>query len=385
MAVNGKVIDGTDGKYVAAGIDMSDLFPASFPTDVKTVHLETLSLAKLLERDENELRRIYDNCKNPGFFQLDLTDDEQGVQLLRDAVDCARLMKRLLPNMSVEEKRTYKQHTRVGVYSKGYQVYEILPNGQPKYNETVNFPMTEMLGYGGAPVDLPDWLSPHQELFQRTMRSGNKIANIVLAALEVGLQVPPGALTDAHHIQDPSDDFLRLLRYPGLQPDQPRDDLRFPAHKDFTSLGILFTWLGGLQLPASAAAPSITSGTMTGPLDIIEDSWRWVKPVPGTAIVNVGNALEILTNKALTSGLHRVVRAPGEQVPFDRYSVLIGTRPANNFSMKPLQSPQISPVLDPSAAEIAKMTSGQWGTHNIGSFNNWVKARKERQDVLIIP
>jgi len=120
MTVNGKIIDSPNGQYVAAGIDMSDLFPAPFPTDVKTVHLETLSLAKLLQKDVDELRRIYENCKNPGFFQLDLTDDEQGIQLLRDAVDCARLMKQLLPSMSVEEKRTYKQHSRVGVYSKGY-------------------------------------------------------------------------------------------------------------------------------------------------------------------------------------------------------------------------------------------------------------------------
>jgi hypothetical protein len=120
MTVNRKAIDSPNGQYVAAGIDMSDLFPAPFPTNVKTVHLETLSLAKLLQRDEDELRRIYENCRDPGFFQLDLTDDEQGVQLLRDAVDCARLMKQLLPNMSVEEKRTYKQHSRVGVYSKGY-------------------------------------------------------------------------------------------------------------------------------------------------------------------------------------------------------------------------------------------------------------------------
>lgn len=120
MTVNGKDIDSPNAQYVAAGIDMSDLFPAPFPTNVKTVHLETLSLAKLLQRDEDELRRIYENCKDPGFFQLDLTDDEQGVQLLQDAVDCARLMKQLLPNMSVEEKRMYKQHSRVGVYSKGY-------------------------------------------------------------------------------------------------------------------------------------------------------------------------------------------------------------------------------------------------------------------------
>jgi isopenicillin N synthase-like dioxygenase len=245
--------------------------------------------------------------------------------------------------------------------------------------------MTEMLDYGDSSVlQLPDWLSPHKEVFKRAMRSGNKIANIVFNALEVGLQVPPGSISNAHRIEDPSDDFLRLLRYPGVQPGQPRDDLGFPAHKDFTSLGILFTWLGGLQLPVSATAPTLTEGTMTGPLDITEDSWRWVKPVPGTAILNIGDALEVLSNKVLTSGLHRVVRAPGMQAPHDRYSVLIGTRAANSFPMKPLQSPLIPTVVDPSNVEIAKMTSGEWGTHKIGSFNKWVKARKERQDVLVM-
>jgi isopenicillin N synthase-like dioxygenase len=107
--------------------------------------------------------------------------------------------------------------------------------------------------------------------------------------------------------------------------------------------------------------------------------------VPGTAIVNVGSQLEILTNKALTSGLHRVVRAPGEQLKFDRYSVLVGTRAANNFSMKPLQSPQISPVLDEATAKIATMTSGQWGSLNVGGFDKYVSDRTKRQEILIIP
>lgn len=125
MTVNGKFTNGSathDGEYVVAGIDMSDLFPAPFPDDAKTVHLETLSLAKLLAKDKVELQRIYENCKKPGFFQLDITDNEQGVQLLRDATDCARLMKGILPVMSVEDKKSYKQRERVGVYSMGYDV-----------------------------------------------------------------------------------------------------------------------------------------------------------------------------------------------------------------------------------------------------------------------
>jgi isopenicillin N synthase-like dioxygenase len=44
---------------------------------------------------------------------------------------------------------------------------------------------------------------------------------------------------------------------------------------------------------------------------VTEDSWRWVEPIPGTAINNCGDALELLTNGILKSGLHRVVRALG--------------------------------------------------------------------------
>lgn len=387
-ATNGTATNGTKThaeNYTAAGIDMSDLFPEPFPTDIKTVHLETLSLAKLVAQDQGEQQRVFEHCKTSGFFQLDLTDHEEGIQLLRDSAECARLMTKVLPTMSIEDKRSYKQRDRVGVYSMGYQVYDTLSNGQPKYNETVNIPTTEMLGYGDPSVlQLPYWLSPHTELFKRSMRTGNKIANIVFSALEVGLQVAPGSITAAHRIEDESDDFLRLLRYPGVQAGQPRDDLGFPAHKDFTSLGILFTWLGGLQLPVAATAPSRQDATMTGPLDIREDSWRWVKPVPGTAILNIGDALEMLSNKVLTSGLHRVVRAPGKQAPHDRYSVLIGTRAANTFPMKPLQSPLIPAEIDPANVEIAKMTSGEWGTAKIGSFNTWVKGRRERQDALLM-
>ncbi|KOS21699.1 Gibberellin 20 oxidase 1-A [Escovopsis weberi] len=375
-------------EYTVAGIDMSDLFPEPFPDDAQTVHLETISLAKLLANDEAEVQRVYLNCKEPGFFQLDLTDDSEGVELLRDAVDCARVIREVLPTKTVPEKKLYKQRDRKGVYSMGYQTFDLLPDGTPKYNETVNFPMTEMLGFGDASIlQLPDWLSPHTELYQRAMRRGNKIANIVLAALELGLQVPAGSITNAHRIEDPSDDFLRLLRYPGQDPNGPRDDLRFPAHKDFTSLGILFTWVGGLQLPSSATVTKDTTAPgqiATGPLDIPEEAWRWVKPVPGTAIVNVGLALEVLTNKALTAGLHRVVRPPGKQMAHDRYSVLVGTRMAHTYPMRPPPSPLISTVVAPEYKEFVEMTSQEWGNARVKDFDKWVAERTKRQEALFV-
>ncbi|KAI1473125.1 uncharacterized protein F4812DRAFT_454942 [Daldinia caldariorum] len=51
-----------------------------------------------------------------------------------------------------------------------------------------------------------------------------------------------------------------------------------------------------------------------------------MRPVPcdGNIIGNIVlSGLELLSNGALTSGLHRVVRAPAAQAPHDRYSVLI--------------------------------------------------------------
>ncbi|KAH8167872.1 hypothetical protein CIB48_g385 [Xylaria polymorpha] len=103
--------------------------------------------------------------------------------------------------------------------------------------------------------------------------------------------------------------------------------------------GLLLTWMGGLQLPAPNAERLAHE-------EISESSWRWARPVPGMTIVNMGDALEVLTNGALTSGLHRVVHAPAAQAPHDRYSVLISLRPANTWPMTPLESPAIPPLSD---------------------------------------
>ncbi|OTA68788.1 hypothetical protein K449DRAFT_399119 [Hypoxylon sp. EC38] len=104
---------------------MSDLFPVPFPDDVKIVELDPLSLASL-----STFARF---ARTRGYH----IDDERGVELLRDVVECAHLMKRLLPAMPVEEKRTYKRRDLVGVYSMGYKTFDVLPNEQPKYTETI--------------------------------------------------------------------------------------------------------------------------------------------------------------------------------------------------------------------------------------------------------
>ena len=179
----------------------------------------------------------------------------------------------------------------------------------------------------------------------------------MLSILEKQLQLPGGSFSKLHRLNDDSGDFLRILRYSGAPPvsaDQASVQDGFPPHKDAVSVAILFTWLGGLQIPDPAAK-------VEG-LNVKSGDWRWVRPEPGYAIVNLGDAMEIFTNKVLKSGIHRVVKAPELQREHDRYSVLLTTRPKHDSLMKAMSSPLIPETRNPENKHV--MNSLEWG-HNI--------------------
>ena len=75
-----------------------------------------------------------------------------------------------------------------------------------------------------------------------------------------------------------------------------RREAKRAEHTDFGSFTILFNWLGGLQL------------LLPQP-----EKWVWVRPVPGSAIVNLGDAMCKSTSGILKSNTHRVVPASGAQ------------------------------------------------------------------------
>jgi isopenicillin N synthase-like dioxygenase len=166
-------------------------------------------------------------------------------------------------------------------------------------------------------------------------------------------------------LTDSSGDFIRVLRYPGTEVEATIDPLRFPAHRDAVSIAILFTWLGGLQIVDGEAANA------TNPFAVPDAAWRWIKPVPGTAVVNLGDAMEVFTNKLLKSGLHRVIKAPGGQRAHDKYSVLIVARPEDNTPMRGFTSPVI-----PAATEEQKnapvYSSIEWGHNKIKALQDFI-------------
>jgi isopenicillin N synthase-like dioxygenase len=97
-------------------------------------------------------------------------------------------------------------------------------------------------------------------------------------------------------------------------------DVAFGAHTDFGSITILFNRLGGLQV----LAPN--------------GEWLSVQPLPGHAIVNLGDAMVKFSDGLLKSNIHRVVTMPGLSEVVDRYSVVYFSRPENGILMKSLMN-----------------------------------------------
>ncbi|KAH7043360.1 oxidoreductase [Macrophomina phaseolina] len=366
----------TNTQKVLTDFGMEDLYPAPFPEDVPTVKLEVISLAKLIANDKGEAEKVVDIFKEAGFFQLDLTDHPDGRELLKRAVSCCRIGMDVF-KLPLEQKRQYKMRGPDAVLDKGYFTKFLTEDRKVRFNENVNIPADEMFSQPRGDLGFPEWLIPHSELFASTMACGNRITGHLFTILERGLQLTAGALTSAHQLHVPSSDYLRLLHYVGQKPGL-EDQLTFPAHKDATSVAILFNWLGGLQISADNEA-----AWRGGPDAVPEESWRWVEPVPGCAIVNLGDAMEVLTNKVLKSGLHRVVRAPGKQATHDRYSVLIGTRPNNTVPMTPFKSPCIpEQTADQAAAPV--MTSDEWKHWKLHMFKSRLQKREQDKTVLTL-
>jgi isopenicillin N synthase-like dioxygenase len=168
------------------------------------------------------------------------------------------------------------------------------------------------------------------------MTTAHATGHMILSILEAKLHLPPSALTNLHRIAAPSGDHVRFTRSPPLSSELAMEKQHAtPAHTDFGSVTILLNWLGGLQIWTPETRGDIDRG-----------QWAYVQPLPGHAIVNLGDAMVKFTNGILNSGRHRVLPAPGEQGKLIRYSIVYFVRPEDDVHLRVLDSPGI-PEGDP--------------------------------------
>jgi isopenicillin N synthase-like dioxygenase len=145
-----------------------------------------------------------------------------------------------------------------------------------------------------------------------------QICATILAALSQYLRQNGNhvGLEAAHRSDKASTTAMGLLRYPSRAPSAP--EAGHIAHTDVGSLTLLFATRSGLQVEDSHSGPGASS-------------WLHVVPRPGTAVVNVGDALRFLANRTFRSCLHRVL--PNTE-PIDRYSIAYFLRPGTETAFR---------------------------------------------------
>ena len=77
-----------------------------FPTDVPVADLRCLSFRKLLADEESESERLFQSCREIGFFLLDLRGTSEGENMLKHAETAFDLNKKIL-ELDQEELTKY--------------------------------------------------------------------------------------------------------------------------------------------------------------------------------------------------------------------------------------------------------------------------------------
>ncbi|OOF94590.1 hypothetical protein ASPCADRAFT_131205 [Aspergillus carbonarius ITEM 5010] len=264
-----------------------------FPSDVPTAPLPRLSLLKLQSHNATETHRLLQACEDIGCFYLDLRDTNIGNNLLTLSDELFSTAENLF-SLSLDEKQKY-----IFTYPNshhGYKAQRAVPNhkGNLDANEFYNISKTDILDLT-PPLPSPPLLRHTRPTFKSFIHTSHSIITLLLTLLNSSLSLPTSTLPRLHRLTALSDDQVRFVKSPPLS--QPSSTPTISPQTDFGSLAILFNRLGGLQvLPPRQ-----------------DTEWVYVEPLPGHAIVRLGDAMVKATYGRLRASVYRVVRPPGEQ------------------------------------------------------------------------
>ena len=191
------------------------------------------------------------------------------------------------------------------------------------------------------PLPCPDLIKKNWELLQSYTLNCRRAIDLMFSVLDAKLELPQGTLYSLHRLDERSGDHVRFNKKAPAAYDEEK--AKGGEHTDFGSLTILFNWLGGLQIRLPDA----------------QQRWVYVKPIPGSAVVNLGDALVKFTAGLLRSNIHRVVPPAAPQDAMDRYSLVYFSRPEDAVVLRRLRGGIIDaqPVADTQEPE---MTSEEW-------------------------
>ncbi|KAI4162666.1 MAG: hypothetical protein LQ342_003712 [Letrouitia transgressa] len=333
------------------------------PLDDKFIAaLETIHCKSLRFGANNEPAKLLRACRDEGFFYLDMRDLQDGfVQAIEDIYalerDLFELPEEILRQYDIDKLSKGKLNgykplgrNRGGLSDgkdgfESYAVFFPVPQTPILFADFHQLPKDGILSLATSDFQRPEIITKYLPSLRIFATAVAEAAQTIFSALTELLNLPQDspALQSLHRSSYVcNSDIIRLLKYRQLSPSE--QGAPHIAHTDIGSLTFLFTKQPGLQVQRSASKPSEAA-----------EAWEWVAPAPlGSAIVNLGDGLSMLSGGYLKSCLHRVIPFPGEAEA--RYSFAYMLRAENDVLMRDLRSP---PAVG-SKAESELLTSAEW-------------------------
>lgn len=276
-----------------------------FPSNIPTASISTVDFDLLAHGDQSQAKAVFDAARGYGFFYIKNHHVDSDFMF-----DLANAVFKL----PEEEKMKYDMGTTGGYfgYKRSGSQY-IDEKGTADQSEFYNISKDDILRVGDKPpLQHPQPVNDLREEVEDFMRSSHNVVNVIARTLSQQLGLGPNTLPELHQLDRTGGDQARLTHAPPVG----SDVVTLGEHTDFGSVTVLFNQLGGLQV-----------------LNPDSKEWRYVRPEPGCAIINLGDAVVKLVGEQLYSGVHRVVGPPGEQSNCPRHSVVYFSRPNGDIRL----------------------------------------------------
>ncbi|KAL6299993.1 Clavaminate synthase-like protein [Sparassis latifolia] len=328
-----------------------------FPENVPMHPLLVVDYEKIKAGDEEEIDKLWKAATELGFWYLKNHGVEEEVNGMFD-------MGAETLSLPMEEKMKYEQGDEgmsCGYKAVGANATD--DTGAPDAAEFINVAKDDALAWPAqVHRDYPATVYACMESTVVPFVHKSLEVNYTLVDVLNGrLGLPEGTLASKHKLEEHSASETRCIKTPPRQHGMTEDKAALGAHTDFGSLSFLHNRLGGLQV----MVPGTTE-------------WQYIKPIPGHAICNLGDAMTIFSGGILRSNLHRVVPAPKEQGIYERWSVVFFFRPGFSVELRALadESPLIAQAVAqaPEGKYSPGVTSKEWFTRR--TKNQRMKNRK---------
>jgi isopenicillin N synthase-like dioxygenase len=270
-----------------------------------------IDFAPFFTESEGDRRKvanqIYEACHDIGFMYL----RNHGIP--QELIDQLLLQSSVFFDLPDATKQSLARSAETNCGYIGVQKERLDPSKPGDLKEAFNMGIQAVW-----PPEQPEFQAVVSEFYQLAT---TVVAPNVLRAFAIALDLPIDFFDDKHGKHY----FLRMLHYPGI-PIQPQPgQLRAGEHTDYGSITLLLQdQVEGLEVRTR------------------QGEWVAAPPIPGTLVVNVGDAMQRWTNDVLKSTPHRVALPPAAQFSQSRYSVALFCDPNPEVELVCLESCQSS-------------------------------------------